>query len=67
MNDAKGFVNRAAMRKVKMLWDATGQSWNYWGVPGKPAAILVNASGVVVKTWTGELDKNAILAAAGKV
>lgn len=63
--DAQKFVARAKIKTVTMLWDESARSWNYWGVSGQPAALLIDANGKFVKAWTGELDMAAVVAAAG--
>lgn len=65
LDAAKKFMARAAIKKVIMLWDGTGSSWNYWGVSTFPSARLVDAYGKVVRVWTGELNIPAVIASAG--
>ncbi len=57
---AKSFMARHKMTQVKMLWDKTAKSWQLYGVPGQPAALLVK-DGKVVATWAGAIDEEEVL------
>jgi hypothetical protein len=48
------------MSLVKMLWDKNAKSWEFYGVPGQPAALLIK-NGEVVATWAGEIDEPELL------
>ena len=65
LDAAKKFMARASIKKVIMLWDGSGNSWNYWGVSTFPSARLVDASGKLIRIWTGELNIPAVIASAG--
>lgn len=42
-----------------MLWDKTGKSWQAYGVPGQPAALLIK-NGEIVATWSGAIDEDEL-------
>ena len=44
-----------------MLWDESFESWIQLGVRGQPTAILFDAGGKPLGTWTGLLDERAVL------
>jgi thioredoxin-related protein len=67
LKDAKKFVTRNKVKNVKMYWDASGTSWDYFGVLGQPAAILMDKDGNPVETWTGYLENDEVLAAIAKL
>jgi hypothetical protein len=48
------------MSVVKMLWDKDAKSWEYYGVPGQPAALLI-MNGEVVASWAGAIDEEELL------
>jgi thioredoxin-like negative regulator of GroEL len=48
------------MSVVKMLWDKDAKSWEYYGVPGQPAALLIK-NGEVVASWAGAIDEEELL------
>lgn len=43
-----------------MLWDKNAKSWQLYGVPGQPAALLVK-DGEIVGTWAGAIDEEEVL------
>jgi hypothetical protein len=57
---AKTFTARNKMSKVKMLWDKNAKSWEFYGVPGQPAALLIK-NGEVVASWAGAVDEPELL------
>jgi thioredoxin-like negative regulator of GroEL len=57
---AKSFTKRNKMSVVKMLWDKDAKSWEYYGVPGQPAALLIK-NGEVVASWAGAIDEEELL------
>ena len=56
---AQKFVTKHAVVSARMFWDKSGKSWQFYGVPGQPAALLIKG-GKVVGSWTGPLDEGAI-------
>jgi hypothetical protein len=50
-----------------MYWDKSGKSWDYFGVPGQPAALLLDKEGNVVASWTGFLDTKEVSAELAKL
>ncbi len=50
-----------------MYWDSSFDSWDYFGVAGQPAAILLDSKGNAVKTWSGFLDTKKVLAEVKKL
>ncbi len=61
LKDAKAFVARNKVTTVRMYWDSSFDSWDYFGVAGQPAAILLDKNGTPVKTWSGFLDTKKVL------
>lgn len=53
-------MQRHRITKVKMLWDKNAKSWQLYGVPGQPAALLVK-DGEIVGTWAGAIDEEEVL------
>ena len=51
---------RHKMTTVKMLWDKNAKSWQLYGVPGQPAALLVK-DGQGVASWAGAIDEAEVL------
>lgn len=60
-------MKRNKVKTVRMYWDPTFDSWDYFGVTGQPAAVLLNKDGKPVKTWTGFLDTKKVLAEVKKL
>ena len=58
---AKQFVTLHRMKSVKMLWDSGFSSWNYYGIPGQPAALLFDASGTYLSGYSGIIDYRDVL------
>jgi hypothetical protein len=67
LKDAKAFVARNKVKTPRMYWDSSFESWDYFGVAGQPAAILLDKNGVPVKTWSGFLDTKKVLAEVKKL
>jgi hypothetical protein len=57
---AKTFTKRNKMSAVKMLWDKNAKSWEFYGVPGQPAALLIK-NGEVIASWAGAIDEQEML------
>jgi thioredoxin-related protein len=55
------------VKTPKMYWDESFASWDYFGVAGQPAAILMDKTGKPVKTWSGFLDTKKVLAEVKKL
>jgi hypothetical protein len=55
------------MKTANMFWDSTGTSWEHFGVPSQPAALLIDTDGKVVGSWTGFLDTKKVQAALDKL
>ncbi len=58
-------MTKHKMVSARMFWDRSGDTWSAYGVPGQPAALLIR-NGVVVKSWTGVLNEDAVEAALDK-
>ncbi len=67
LKEAQAFVKRNKVKTPKMYWDSTFDSWDYFGVAGQPAAILMDKNGKVIKTYTGFLDTKKVLAEVKKI
>jgi thioredoxin-related protein len=60
-------VKRGKVTTPHMYWDATFTVWDYFGVAGQPAAILLDKNGKVVKQYSGFLDTKKVLTEAKKL
>jgi hypothetical protein len=58
---AKKFRSRHKVTSVKMLWDATGSSWNELGVPGQPAWLLFGKGGDIINGDVGPIPYSEVL------
>ena len=67
LKEAQAFVTRNKMRTPRMYWDKSSASWDYFGVAGQPAAILIDKDGKPVKSWNGFLDTKKVLAEIKKL
>ena len=59
---ANKFVARNGVKTIRMYWDRSGKTWQFYGVRGQPAALLIR-NGKVVASWTGVVDEAAVLKA----
>lgn len=60
--EARDFVSDTKVT-IRMLWDASGVSWQRFNVPIQPASVLVDPSGKVIKGWQGVVDFTKVLKA----
>jgi hypothetical protein len=67
LKEAQAFVIRNKVKTPKMYWDKSFASWDYFGVAGQPAAILLDTNGKPVKMWSGFLDTKKVLAEVKKL
>lgn len=47
----------------RLVWDASGRSWQQLGIQIQPASVLVRADGTVIKRWNSGIPFDQILAA----
>jgi hypothetical protein len=64
---AQAFVARAKIKSVRMYWDPTFDAWDYFGVAGQPAAVLMDKTGKPIKQYSGFLDTKKVLAEVKKI
>jgi len=50
---AQSFRDRNQTLTPLMVWDESFESWDYYGVLGQPAAIIVTPTGETVGAWRG--------------
>ena len=60
LESARDFVADGGIT-FTMLWDESFESWIQLGVRGQPMAILFDADGTPLGTWSGFLDEGQIL------
>ncbi len=65
LEEAYGFLDDTGTHDLRMVWDATGQSWIHHGVTSQPTIIVLGADGQVAGEWYRDFDADGILAAAG--
>jgi thiol-disulfide isomerase/thioredoxin len=58
------FVERHGLRTPTVLFDEAMASWEHYGIPGQPGAILLDADGVERARWYGAFDTQLALDAA---
>lgn len=63
LGQAQDFVNDYNLT-IEMLWDPTFQTWAEFGISSQPAAVLVDRSGDVIKTWRGAIRESEVLSLA---
>ncbi len=61
LGQAVDFIDLTGAVTPLMIWDATFETWSYYGVSGQPTAILVDASGNPIAGWRGFFDQNEVL------
>ncbi len=51
-----------------MYWEEGGfDSWAFYEVRGQPAAVLVDADGIVIRSWFGAFPEDEVLDLAREV
>ena len=63
LEDAADFVNGTGTSSLFMTWDASFETWSYYGVSSQPNAILVTATGEPIASWAGRLSTDDVLEA----
>ena len=58
------FVERHGLRTPTVLFDESMASWEHYGIPGQPGAILLDTDGVERARWYGAFDTQLALDAA---
>ncbi len=58
---AETFVADTGTATPLMIWDASFETWNYYGVTGQPTAILVDPTGNPIQGWRGFFDQEEVL------
>lgn len=58
---AEDFLASTGATTPTMIWDESFSTWQYYGVSGQPAALLVNATGEPIRAWLGAFDVNEVL------
>lgn len=65
LEQARGFVADTGTEAVAMLWDPSFDSWRHFGITRQPAAVLTDAAGNPLATWSGMFDEAEVLELAG--
>ena len=63
LEEAEAFVSDTGVT-IRMLWDATYQSWAELGVSLQPSAMLLSPDGRLVEQWLGRIPETEVLALA---
>lgn len=63
LGEAESFLDEFDMTGTTMLWDEGFDSWQLLGIRSQPAAILLDADGAVLESWTGPVSTDEVLAA----
>lgn len=63
IEDATDFVNDTGTSSLLMTWDASFETWSYYGISSQPNAILVTPSGETIEAWAGRLSTDDVLEA----
>ncbi len=63
LEEAEEFVADNGLT-IRMLWDATYQSWAELGVSLQPSAMLLSPDGQLVETWLGRIPEDEVVARA---
>lgn len=58
---AQEFQESTGAQSFTMVWDASFESWAYYGVRGQPTAILVDPNGQPIVGWAGFFDEEEVL------
>jgi hypothetical protein len=58
---AVDFIEDGGLVTPLMIWDASFETWNYYGVTGQPTAVLVDPAGEPVGGWRGVFDEDEVL------
>ncbi|MEM8925820.1 MAG: hypothetical protein AAGD35_20135 [Actinomycetota bacterium] len=58
---AQEFMSTTGAMTPLMIWDASFETWSYYGVTGQPTAILVDAEGEPIAGWRGYFDQDEVL------
>jgi hypothetical protein len=58
------FVARHKLRTPTVLFDEPMAAWDAYGIPGQPAAVLLDRDGHERGRWLGAFDTREVLAAA---
>ena len=62
---AQEFRSSTGTESFLMIWDESFASWQYYGVTGQPAAVLVDPTGEPIAGWTGRFDLGEVLELVG--
>lgn len=60
---AEEFRSTTGTESVLMTWDASFETWAYYGIRSQPNAILVSATGEPLGAWRGRLPVDEVQAA----
>ena len=63
---AEDFVETTGTGTPLMIWDASFETWSYYGVTGQPTAVLVDADGDPIAGWRGFFDAEEVLELAAE-
>ncbi|MDA3038762.1 MAG: hypothetical protein O3C27_04375 [Actinomycetota bacterium] len=61
LEDAADFVDQTGTASLLMTWDASFETWSYYGVSSQPQAILLSAEGEPIASWAGRLSIDEVL------
>lgn len=64
---AGSFIAETGTTTPLMIWDASFETWAYYGVTGQPTAILVAPDGNPIAGWRGFFDQEEVLELAAEV
>jgi len=64
---AEEFRSTTGAESFLMIWDESFTTWEYYGVRGQPAAILVDQTGDPIQGWTGRFDFDEVLELAASL
>lgn len=66
LDQAGDFLELTGVSTPLMIWDASFETWNYYGVTGQPTAILVDREGNPIAGWRGFFDEEEVLELAAQ-
>ena len=61
LDQASDFIAMTGTNTPLMVWDASFETWAYYGVNGQPIAILVKPDGEPIAGWRGPFDEAEVL------
>jgi hypothetical protein len=66
LEQAVDFLELTGVETPLMIWDASFETWSYYGVTGQPTAVLVDAGGNPIQGWRGFFDQEEVLELAAE-